>query len=78
MPRRGRTEHRQAEFISFDVQFEPQGFAGFGPEIEGRFTISDMTIPISAADHMLKAQHVMMARGIGKGWLFVQYGYTRH
>ena len=60
-----------------DVQFEPQGFVGFGPEVEGRFMISDMTIPISATDHMLKEQHVMMADGTGKSWLFVRYEYTR-
>ena len=60
-----------------DVQFEPQGFVGFGPEVEGRFMISDMTIPLSTADHMEKEQHVMMANGTGKSWLFVRYEYTR-
>ncbi|MHA6643482.1 hypothetical protein [Mesorhizobium sp. A623] len=60
-----------------DVQFEPQGFVGFGPEVEGRFMVSDMAISSSDVDHMLKEQHVMMANGTGKSWLFVRYEYTR-
>lgn len=60
-----------------DVQFEPQGFVGFGTEVEGRFMVSDMAISSSDVDHMLKEQHVMMADGTGKGWLFVRYEYTR-
>jgi hypothetical protein len=60
-----------------DVQFEPQGFVGFGPEVEGRFMISDMVISSPDSDHMLKEQHVMMANGTGKSWLFVRYEYTR-
>lgn len=60
-----------------DVQFEPQGFVGFGPEVEGRFMISDMAISSPDPDHMLKEQHVMMANGTGKSWLFVRYEYTR-
>lgn len=60
-----------------DVQFEPQGFVGFGAEVEGRFMVSDMAISGSDADHMLKEQHVMMADGTGKSWLFVRYEYAR-
>jgi hypothetical protein len=60
-----------------DVQFEPQGFVGFGAEVEGRFMVSDMAISSSDVDHMLKEQHVMMANGTGKSWLFVRYEYTR-
>ncbi|TIS98783.1 hypothetical protein [Mesorhizobium sp.] len=60
-----------------DVQFEPQGFVGFGPEVEGRFMISDMAISSPDPDHVLKEQHVMMANGTGKSWLFVRYEYTR-
>lgn len=60
-----------------DVHFEPQGFVGFGAEVEGRFMVSDMAISSSDADHMLKEQHVMMANGTGKSWLFVRYEYTR-
>jgi hypothetical protein len=60
-----------------DVQFEPQGFVGFGPEVEGRFMVSDMAISSSDVDHMLKEQHVMMANGTGKSWLFVRYEYVR-
>ncbi|WP_152979800.1 DUF1579 family protein [Mesorhizobium sp. 1M-11] len=61
-----------------NVQFEPQGFVGFGSEVEGRFMVSDMAISSSDADHMLKEQHVMMANGTGESWLFVRYEYTRH
>jgi hypothetical protein len=60
-----------------DVQFEPQGFVGFGPEVEGRFMISDMAISNPDPDHVLKEQHAMMANGTGKNWLFVRYEYTR-
>jgi hypothetical protein len=60
-----------------DVQFEPQGFVGFGPEVEGRFMVSDMAISSPDADHVLKEQHVIMANGTGKSWLFVRYEYTR-
>ncbi len=61
-----------------DLQFEPQGFVGFGPAVEGRFMVSDMAISSPDADHILKKQHVMMANGTGKSWLFVRYEYTRH
>lgn len=61
-----------------DVQFEPQGFVGFGPDVEGRFMLSDMAISEIDADHMLKEQHVMMANGTGESWLFVRYEYSRH
>jgi hypothetical protein len=60
-----------------DVQFVPQGFVGFGSEVEGRFMISDMAISSPDADHALKEQHVMMANGTGKSWLFVRYEYSR-
>lgn len=60
-----------------DVHFTPQGFVGFGPEVEGRFMVSDMAISSPDADHVLKEQHVTMANGTGKSWLFVRYEYTR-
>jgi hypothetical protein len=60
------------------LQFEPQAFVGFGSAVEGRFMISDMVISRPNPDHMLKEQHVMMANGTGKSWLFARYEYTRH
>jgi hypothetical protein len=62
---------------TIDVQFEPQGFVGFGTEVEGRFMVSDMAISTPDVDHGLKEQHVMMANGTGKSWLFVRYEYSR-
>jgi hypothetical protein len=62
---------------TIDLQFEPQAFVGFGPEVEGRFMISDMEISSPDADHMVKEQHVMMADGTGRSWLFVRYEYAR-
>jgi len=59
------------------VQFEPQGFVGFGAAVEGRFMVSDMTITHLDADHEIKRQRASLATGDGKPWLFVQYEYTR-
>jgi hypothetical protein len=59
------------------LQFEPQAFVGFGAAVEGRFMVSDMVISSSDPDHVLKEQHVMMANGTGKSWLFARYEYTR-
>jgi len=59
------------------VQFAPQGFVGFGPEVEGRFMVSEMAISQPDADHVLKEQHAILANGQGKRWLFVRYQYTR-
>ena len=60
-----------------DVQFQPQAFVGFGPQVEGRLMISNMEISIPDSDHLLKEQHVMMADGTGRSWLFTRYEYTR-
>lgn len=59
------------------MQFEPQAFVGFGPQIEGRFMISNMLISQSDANHALKEQQVMMSNGTGESWLFARYEYTR-
>jgi hypothetical protein len=59
------------------LQFAPQAFVGFGQEVEGRFMVSDMVLSQTDADRLLKQQHVSMANGTGKTWLFVQYEYTR-
>ncbi|HET8938010.1 MAG TPA: DUF1579 family protein [Polyangiales bacterium] len=57
--------------------FEPLGFVGFGPEVEGRMMRSDMIITHKDADHELKQQHFALANGTGAEWLAVQYQYTR-
>ena len=59
------------------LQFAPQAFVGFGTEVEGRFMLSDMVFSQTDANHLLKQQHVIMANGTGKSWLFTQYEYTR-
>ena len=59
------------------LQFQPQAFVGFGSAVEGHFMTSDMVISSSGSDQMLKEQHVTMADGTGRSWLFVRYEYTR-
>jgi hypothetical protein len=59
------------------LQFEPLGFVGFGPEVEGRFTRSDLVITRQGANRELKQQHFVQANGTGVEWLAVQYEYTR-
>lgn len=59
------------------LQFEPLGFVGFGQEVEGRLTQSDMVITRRAADHEVKQQHFIQANGTGVKWLAVQYEYAR-
>jgi hypothetical protein len=57
--------------------FEPLGFVGFGPEIEGRFTASDFVIARDGDNHEVAEQHFLQANGSGKKWLAVQYDYKR-
>jgi hypothetical protein len=57
--------------------FEPLGFVGFGADVEGRLTRSDMVISRPGADRELKQQHFIQANGSGTEWLAVQYEYTR-
>jgi hypothetical protein len=59
------------------VEFAPQGFVGFGAEVEGRFMVADLVVTRSDADHEAKRMHFNMARGEGAPWLFVEYIYTR-
>jgi hypothetical protein len=59
------------------LQFNPQAFVGFGPEVEGRFMASDMVVAWRDAEHETKEQHVTMADGTGRRWLFVRYEYGR-
>jgi hypothetical protein len=62
---------------SITLQFAPQAFVGFGPQVEGRFMVSDLVVTWSDASHEVKRQHVTMADGSGARWLFVQYEYSR-
>jgi hypothetical protein len=59
------------------LQFEAIGFVGFGQEVEGRFTLSDMVITRPGPDQELKQQHFIQANGTGTAWLAVQYEYRR-
>jgi hypothetical protein len=59
------------------LYFEPLGFVGFGPQVEGRLTRSDMVITRPAADRDTKQQHFIQSNGTGAEWLFIQYEYTR-
>lgn len=62
---------------TIQLLFAPQGFVGFGPEVEGRFMLSDMSIAQPDADHEVKQQRFNMAHGMGEPWLFSRYEYTR-
>ncbi|MES0030851.1 MULTISPECIES: DUF1579 family protein [unclassified Mesorhizobium] len=57
--------------------FQPLGFVGFGPEVEGRFTASDFVISRDGDNHEVAEQHFLQANGSGKKWLAVRYDYTR-
>jgi hypothetical protein len=62
---------------SITLQFQPQAFVGFGSVVEGRFMVSDMVISTRGPGRMIKEQHVTMADGTGRRWLFARYEYTR-
>ncbi len=66
-----------AQGDSITLQFQPQAFVGFGSAVEGRFMISDMVVSTPAPDRVVKEQHVTMADGTGRRWLFVRYEYMR-
>lgn len=57
--------------------FEPLGFVGFGAQVEGRLTRSDLVITRQGADRELKQQHFIQADGTGAERLVVQYEYVR-
>jgi len=59
------------------LYFEPLGFVGFGKEVEGRLSRSDMVITRPGPDRDVKQQHFIQANGTGTEWLFTQYEYTR-
>jgi hypothetical protein len=57
--------------------FEPLGFIGFGSEVAGQLTRSDLVITRVSDSHELKQQHFIRADGTGRQWLAVQYEYRR-
>ena len=59
------------------LQFEPQAFVGFGPQVEGRFMVSSLTISQPGPGRMLKEQRVAMADGTGRSWVLARYEYNR-
>jgi hypothetical protein len=59
------------------LQFEPLGFVGFGPDVEGRMVRSNLVIKRDTDDHELSQQNWIEADGSGREWLAVQYEYTR-
>jgi hypothetical protein len=67
----------RAENGTLRMVFEPLGFIGFGTEVDGKLTRSDMLITSRSAAHELKQQHFIRADGIGRQWLAVQYEYRR-
>ena len=66
-----------AQGTSITLQFQPQAFVGFGSAVEGRFMVSDMVVSTPAPDRVVKEQHVTLADGTGRRWLFARYEYTR-
>jgi hypothetical protein len=66
-----------AENGQLRLVFEPLGFIGFGTEVDGKLTRSDMLITSHSASHELKQQHFISSDGIGRQWLAVQYEYRR-
>ena len=57
--------------------FAPLGFIGFGTEVDGKLTRSDLLITSRSASHEFKQQHFISADGTGRQWLAVQYEYRR-
>lgn len=68
---------RGAENGSIVLEFEPLGLVGFGAEVEGRLTRSNMVINRPAPDRETKQQHFIQANGTGVEWLAVEYSYRR-
>ncbi|MFT4101601.1 MAG: hypothetical protein QM674_11300 [Burkholderiaceae bacterium] len=66
-----------AEGDAIRVVFAPQAFVGFGPDVDGRFMVSDMTIRRLDDQHEIKEQQAGFATGDGRPRLFVRYEYTR-
>ena len=66
-----------AENDTLHLLFEPLGFVGFGPEVDGQLMQSDLRITPQSATRELKQQHFITADGTGREWLAVQYEYRR-
>jgi hypothetical protein len=67
----------RAENGTLRLVFEPLGFIGFGTEVDGKLTRSDLLITSRSASHELKQQHFISADGNGRQWRAVQYEYRR-
>jgi hypothetical protein len=67
----------RAENGTLRLVFEPLGFIGFGTEVDGKLTRSDLLITRRSDSHELKQQHFIRADGTGRQWLAVQYDYRR-
>jgi uncharacterized protein DUF1579 len=67
----------RAENGTLRLVFEPLGFIGFGTEVDGKLTRSDLLITSRSASHELKQQHFISADGTGRQWRAVQYEYSR-
>ena len=59
------------------VAFAPLAFVGLGPEVEGRFMVSEMTIRRLDDRHELKEQTANVATGDGRPQPLTRYEYTR-
>ena len=59
------------------LESAPLGFIGFGDEVAGTLTRSDMVTTRRSDSHELKQQHFASADGTGRQWLAVQYEYRR-
>ena len=60
-----------------EMVFAPLGFAGLGPDVEGRMIRSNMVIRRIDADHDVAEQYWVAADGTSRRWRAVQYSYTR-
>jgi hypothetical protein len=58
-------------------QFEPLGFVGFGPQVEGQMVRSNLVLTHDSDGHDVSQQYWITADGTGREWLAVQYEYTR-
>ncbi len=67
----------RAENATLHLLFDPLGFVGFGPEVDGKLTRSELVITTRSASHELKQQYFASADGTGRQWLAVQYEYRR-
>jgi Protein of unknown function (DUF1579) len=67
----------RAQGDTLRLVFEPLGFVGFSPEVDGKLTQSELAITTSSGSRELKQQQFISADGTGRQWLAVQYEYRR-